>query len=102
MSVDGSISEEISGDFGGLFVDTKHLPRGSTFYLAAFFLGSVPADIPGMYMWTYDLEKFIDVSCEGNTPQPAGKEIYFVKPAAVPVSGSDPKKIQPFSIGSQN
>jgi len=98
-NVDGSISEEISGDFGGLFVDTKHLPRGSTFYLAAFSLGSVPADIPGMYMWTYDLEKFIDVSCEGNTPQPAGKEIYFVKPAAVPVSGSDPKKIQPFSVG---
>lgn len=101
-NVDGSIREEISGDFGGLFVDTQHLPRDSSFYLIAFPLDSVQAnggDIPPIYMWSYDLKDFIDVHCEGKTPQPEGKEIFFVKPAAVPVTGTDPKKIQPFSVG---
>jgi hypothetical protein len=102
INVDGSINEEISGDFGGLLVDTKHLPRGSSFYLYAFPLGVVSedgGDIPAIYMWSYDFHEYIDAICEGKTPLPEGKEIFFVKPAAVPVSGSDPKKIQPFSIG---
>ena len=93
-NVTDSIKQEIPGDFGGLFPDAQHLPKGNNF----FHLMAIPLngnmDFTA-YEWTYDLT----IKCEDYIRQPEGKQKFHIKPAAMPLTGNDPEKIQPFAIG---
>ena len=93
-NVTDSIQQEIPGDFGGLFPDAQHLPKGNNF----FHLMAIPLngnmDFTA-YEWTYVLT----IKCEDYIRQPEGKQKFHIKPAAMPLTGTDPEKIQPFAIG---
>ncbi len=87
----------LGGDFGGLFQDGEHLPKG----VGDFFVAVVPtgASILGLkILW----ETGIKVACKGEIPVPDGKDVWLYPPAAVPGAGvdpSDPSKLRPLAVG---
>jgi hypothetical protein len=98
-NVTGAIDEVIAGDFGGLF-DSGRLPKGEH----GFQIIAVPAGVSFLeayldpkdaYLWKY----VVNIECNGYTPMPTGKELFGISPHAVPVTGSDPEEIIPFSVG---
>ncbi len=87
----------LNGDFGGLFQDGERLPKGGR----DFYVGVVPSGEP-----IFDLkllwETGIKIECAGDIPAPAGKEMWFYPPAAVPgcgVNPTDPSKLRPLAVG---
>jgi hypothetical protein len=93
-NVTDSIQQEIPGDFGGLFPDAQHLPKGNNFFHLMVIPTEGNMDFTA-YEWTYVLT----IKCEGDIRLPEGKQKFHIKPAAVPLTGTDPEKIQPFAIG---
>ena len=94
-NVTGAIDEVIAGDFGGLF-DGGRLPKGEH----GFQIIAVPAGVnyfeaTDAYFWKY----LVSTGCDGYIPMPTGKELFGITPHAVPVTGSDPEEIIPFSVG---
>jgi len=93
-NVTDSIQQEIPGDFGGLFPDAQHLPKGNNFFHLMVIPTEGNMDFTA-YEWTYVLT----IKCEDYIRQPEGKQKFHIKPAAMPLTGTDPEKIQPFAIG---
>jgi hypothetical protein len=94
-NVTGAVDEVIAGDFGGLF-DGGRLPKGEH----GFQIIAVPAGVNyfeanDAYFWKY----LVSTGCDGYIPMPTGRELFGISPHAVPVTGSNPEEIIPFSLG---